>query len=239
MDRTFHKEFGALSRSLFDSPDFYNMKLEKQRTEDAEAEEEAQGENSINSAHTNFLSKFKDSYNINQSLNSQTKQDESDKTPKNQFQQRKSTISKTSIKKDQSKDLTTLNVSSKNLKPTPQDLHKSLGKLSESIPKGIDWSFKQMADQHWSVHKDESKDNTAKQRGNLNMSLNYHFKPNLTSAHHLFDPRKPETTAIGLAKKMNLKNMTTNSSHSNSMIISNSSKNFISSRSCTKKLVLG
>lgn len=213
------------------------MKLKAQRSGEQDADDEAQQENSINSNQTNFISKFKDSYNINQSLNSLTKPDDVDKPHKPQFPGRKSTISKTSIKKDQSKDVTTMDASAINLKPTPHDFHKSLGKLSGSISKGLDWPLNPVAEQHKSLHKDQPENSLAKRQGNLNMSLNYHFKPRLGDAKHLFDPRRQKLnlSSLGCGKQYTLRNVTNNSSVSNSMIISDSSKNPIPSCSCVKK----
>jgi hypothetical protein len=93
-------------------------------------DDEAHADPSINSNQTNFLSKFKDSYNIDQSLNSINKTEDNKPSRVTRANRHKSISSKLSQKPDQSKDLTTLHVNSPNTKKQ-FEFNKSMGKLSQ------------------------------------------------------------------------------------------------------------
>lgn len=223
MELPLHRQVRALSRDLFDSSRFSEMKLE------AGAEDEAARENSAHSNNTNFLSKFKDSYAVNQSLNSLTKQEEGARGA--QFQPPKSTRSKTSLKKDQSKDGTTANAPSLNVKQPNPDFHQSMGKLSEPTGQGSEPPLGSLRRARRAAQREEGG------RAPLNMSLNHHFKPRVERHNKSVDVRQPRPAkpAPNALRSLGLNNVTTNSSFSNSMIISDSSKNPFPSGSRSRK----
>jgi hypothetical protein len=125
-----HKNITQMSKNLFGNKNFYNMKLDNSENLDNN-NEEIQADPSIKSNQTNFLSKFKDSYNINQSLNSLNKTDDNKPLKNIQLHARKSTISKLSQKGEHSKDLTTLHINSPYNNTREFEFNKSMGKLSQ------------------------------------------------------------------------------------------------------------
>lgn len=196
--------------------------------------EENHRETSIHSNQTNFFSKFIDSYKINSSLNSITKTEENmanAQPSKKNNRARKSTLSKMSLKKNQSKDATTLNISS----PMPvrgvREFHRSFGNTEHPRPSKLNLSMRNPGQFNvQSGTQPKTKGRPGPRNHFFGDSLEIRKVPvlNIEQVQVLppsLQPKNRGNFSSGNNQRLGLNNINSGTSNSNSMFISQSREN--------------